>query len=310
MALTFIKSAVAAACATLAALAPLGPFAQSPGDADVLAAKEAAQRGQWKVLDSYRARLAGHVLEPYPTYWLLAGNIERSDPREVQAFLARYPDSPLAESLRREWLKALGASSSWELFRAEYPRVVGDDIEIACYSFQERLARAKPDEAAERLAGMAPRLSNDAVAHSWGQVAWQAALTHHPRALEWYALAGNAPLTDTQVMWRARAALRVADWKKVLASIQALSAEEAREPNWRYWRARALKNLGAPEAADALLKGLAGQPSFYGLIAAEDLGISTAPDWNGWRPPQADLDRVRAFEGIQRALTLYRLDLG
>src|SRR5260221_6109753 len=121
MALTLIKSAASAACVGIAALASLAACAQGTGDSDVLAAKEAAQRGQWKVLDSYRARLAGHVLEPYPTYWLLAGNIERSDPREVQAFLARYPDSPLAESLRREWLKALGASSSWQLFRAEDP---------------------------------------------------------------------------------------------------------------------------------------------------------------------------------------------
>ena len=418
MALTFIKSAAAAACAGLVAL---GAGAQNPGDSDVLAAKEAAQRGQWKVLDTYRARLAGHVLEAYPAYWLLAGNVERSDPREVQAFLARYPDTPLAESLRREWLKALGASGSWELFRAEYPRVVGEDAEIACYSFQERLARgdaeaasearalfvsareagtacepvfaaaaaaksvseaevwdrirkllaagslkeakrtnallpmrtsliektldriatdpggflarerfgqhpvrssqetlvfaverlarAKPDEAAERLAAMAPRLSSDAQAHAWGQVAWQAALAHHPRALEWYALAGNAALTDTQSAWKARAALRLGAWKEVLASIQSLSAEEAREPNWRYWRARALKNLGAPEAADALLKGLAGQHGFYGLIAADELGVTTTPEWNGWRPAAADLDRVGAQEGIKRALALYRLGL-
>ena len=420
MALTFIKSA-AAACAALMALAPVLARAQNPGDTDVLAAKEAAQRGQWKVLETYRARLAGHILEPYPAYWLLAGNVERSDPREVQAFLARYPDSPLSESLRREWLRALGASRSWELFRGEYPRVVGDDVEIACYSFQERLARgdaeatgearalfmsareagaacepvfaaalaansigeaevwdrirrflaagnlreakranallpmrvslvektldrintdagaflarekfgphltrasqetlifaierlarARPEEAAERLAAMAPRFAGSAQQHAWGQVAWQAALAHHPRALEWYTLAGATPLTDTQVAWKARAALRVGDWKEVLASIQALSAEEAREPNWRYWRSRALRNLGAPEAADALLKGLAGQQSFYGLIAADDLGVATVPDWNGWRPLPADLDRVRTLVGIQRALSLYRLGL-
>ncbi len=418
MALTFIKSAMLAACAALAALAAC---AQNAGDSDVLAAREAAQRGQWKVVDAYRARLAGHILEPYPAYWLLAGSVERSDPREVQAFLARYPDSPLAESLRREWLRALGAAGSWEFFRAEYPRVLADDVEIACYSFQERLAhgdaeaagearalfvsaretgaacdpvfaaalaaksigeaevwdrirkllaagnlreakranallpmraslvektldriaadpggflarekfgrnpsrasqetlvfaierlaRAKPDEAAERLAAMAPRLSGDALAHAWGQVAWQAALAHHPRALEWYALAGADALTDSQIAWRARAALRARDWKEVLASIQALSAEEAREPNWRYWRSRALRNLGAPEAADAILKELAPRLSFYGLLAADDLGVATAPEWNGWHPGEGDLERVRALEGIQRALALYRLGL-
>jgi soluble lytic murein transglycosylase len=402
-------------------LAPALARADTPGDTDVLAARDAAVRGQWKVLETYRAKLAGHILEAYPAYWLLAGNVERSDPREVQAFLARYTDSPLSEGLRREWLKALGAAGSWELFRAEYPRMIGDDVEVACYSFQERLARgdteaiaearalfvsaretsavcdpvfaaavgaraiseadvwdrvrrllsagnlkeakragvllpyrvsivdktldsvardagrfltheklgkapnrasqetllfaierlahSKPEEAGERLAAIAPRLSAEAAAYAWGQVAWQAALAHHPRALEWYALARNAPLTDPQIAWKARAALRAGDWKEVLASIQMLSATEAREPNWRYWRARALRGLGAPEAADALLKGLAGQQGFYGLIAAEELGVATAPDWNGWRASAADLERVRGIDAIQRSLALYRLGL-
>ncbi len=421
MALTCIKRMKAAACAGLLALAPALACAQSGTDSDVLAARDAAQRGQWKALESYRARLAGHILEAYPSYWLLAGNVERSDPREVQAFLERYRDSPLTESLRREWLKALGAARSWELFRAEYPRVLGDDVEVACYSFQERLergdaeaiaeahalfvsaretsaacdpafaaalaahaiseaeawdrvrrllsagnvkeakragtllpyrlsiadktldrvaadaarflaqerlgrnpsrasqetllfaierlARNKPDEAAERLVAIAPRLSPDTAAYAWAQVAWQAALVHHPRALEWYALAGKTVLTDSQIAWQARAALRVADWKQVLASIQSLSPEVAREPNWRYWRARALRNLGAAEPADALLRGLAGQQNFYGLIAAEELGIAIAPDWNGWQASEADLDRVRGLAGIQRSLALYRLGL-
>jgi soluble lytic murein transglycosylase len=419
MALTFIKRL--AATAVVAALAaPCALRAQS-SDADFLAAKEAAQRGQWKALEIYRARLAGHVLEAYPAYWLLSGTVERADPKEAQAFLARYPGSPLAESLRRELLKALGAAQSWELFRAEYPRMAGDDVEVTCYSFQERLARgdaevaaeahalfvsgrdsaapcdtvfaalaaagriteaqtwtrfrvlaasgnlreakrltallparraphdkaidriardparflahekvrqldragqelvvfaiarlarAKPEEAAERLAAWTPRLPADAVAFSWGQVAWQGALAHHPSALEWYARAGDAKLDDSQVAWRARAALRAGDWKQVLDAIQALSAQEAREPTWRYWRARALRALGDAPGADALLRALAPERHFYGLLAAEEIGTAKAPDWSGgWRPAAADLERVRAFDGIQRALELYRLGL-
>ena len=420
MALTCIKTTIAAMCGAALTLGAAVANGQSAGDADLLAAREAALRGQWKVVDAYRARLSGHVLEAYPTYWLLAGSVDRSDPREVEAFLARYSDSPLAESLRREWLKALGASGSWDLFRAEYPRFLTDDVDITCYSFRERLARAdpelapevralflsgretavacdpvftafvasqsitaadvwerirklaaagnakearranallpererfndkvfacasadpakylaqekstrpsratqelvllaitrlarsKPDEAAERLSSFAARLGPATTAWAWGQLAWQAALVHHPRALEWYAAAGDTPLTDAQVAWRARAALRAGDWKEVLAAIQALSPEEAREPTWRYWRARALRSLGAADAANALLQGLAAQQNFYGLLAAEELGISRPPDWNGWRPAQADLDRVRAIAGIQRALELYRLDL-
>jgi soluble lytic murein transglycosylase len=134
-------------------------------------------------------------------------------------------------------------------------------------------------------------------------------MNHHPRALEWYGNAGPSPLTDTQIAWRARAALRAGDWKEVLASIQSLSPEEQREPTWRYWRARALRILGSGESADQLLRGIANQQTFYGLLAAEELGIAAPPEWNGFRPLATDLDRVRAIEGIQRALVLYRVGL-
>jgi soluble lytic murein transglycosylase len=407
-------------CAAIISACPLPSFAQGT-DADVLAAREAAQRGQWKVVESYRTRLAGHVLEAYPWYWMLAGSVDRIDPREVRAFLDRYPATPLAESLRREWLRALGASASWDEFRVEYPKVVGDDVEITCYSFQERLARSdaevmsearalflsgresasacdtvfmallaagrisetetwerirallaegnvkearraiallpsktaihdkqleraardpaaflareklgktvpksqqellvfaverlarsKPEEAAERLTALTPRLEPQAVRHAWGQVAWQGALNHHPGALQWYSQVGTTALTDTQIAWRARAALRAADWKEVLVSIQALSPEQQREPTWRYWRAKALKQLGEAPAAELLLRGIAGQQTFYGILAAEELGIAAPPQWNGFRPQATDLDRVRAIQGIQRALALYRIGL-
>ena len=420
MALTCIKMTVASLCAAIGVASPPALRAQ-PSDTDVLAAKGAAQRGQWKVVESYRARLAGHILEAYPAYWLLAGGIEKSDPREVRAFLDRYPASPLAESLRREWLRTLGASAAWDLFRAEYPRVVGDDVEITCYSFQERLARAdpevmaearalfvsgretaaacepvfaalaaagrvteadtwdrvramlaegnvrearranallaskialnekqlervgkdpagflakeklgrtvprgqqellvfaverlarnKPEEAAERLTILTPRLEPQALRHAWGQVAWQGALNHHARALEWYSQVGTTALNDTQIAWRARAALRAGNWKEVLGSIQALSAEQQREPTWRYWRARALRVLGSGETAEPLLRAIANQQTFYGILAAEELGIAAAPDWSGFRLQPTDLDRVRAIEGIQRALALYKLGL-
>src|SRR5258708_10380776 len=151
MALTCIKRVAAALCAAIAASLPAASFAQ-PADADLVAAKEAAQRGQWKAVESYRARLAGHLLEAYPWYWILSGNVERSDPRDVRAFLERYPSSPLSEGLRREWLRALGAAGAWDVCRAEYRRVVGDDVEITCYSFQERLARSDPELIAEARA--------------------------------------------------------------------------------------------------------------------------------------------------------------
>jgi len=420
MALTCIKTTRWILCAGLAALAIGAARAQPASDADVLAARDAAQRGNWRALDALRPRFAGHPLEAYPTYWLLAGSVDRADPAEVRAFLDRYPKGPLAEGLRREWLRALGAAGAWEAFRAEYPRVVGEDVEITCYSLQERLARgdgevaaearqlfllgreapgacdpvfaaatasgkiteadawerlrrlltaglvkdakrtnvllpasgrihdrsldraasdprrflkrekpaaqsraareltlfaigrlarAKPEEAAEEIGAIADRLGPEAASFAWSQVAYLGAQNHHPLALEWYAAAGATPLTDAQIAWKARAALRAGDWKVVLAAIQSLSPGEARDAAWRYWRSRALRALGSAEAADGLLKGLAREPGFYGLLAADELGALPTPDWSGWQPQLAELDAVRANEGIQRALVLYRVGL-
>ena len=42
---------------------------------------------------------------------------------------------------------------------------------------------------------------------------------------------GDAALTEPQQAWRVRAALRAQDWKTVLAAIQALPPEDARDPS-------------------------------------------------------------------------------
>jgi soluble lytic murein transglycosylase len=419
MALICIKTMGGAMCAALAFAIPQA-WAEAR-DTDILAAKEAATRGQWRALEGYKARLAGTLLEAYPAYWLLSGNLERSDARDIQAFLDRYPDTPLAESLRREWVRSLGSNGSWDLFRAEYPKVTGEDVEITCYSFQERIARGdpeampearglfvsgretpaacepvfakavsdkvitdaqiwdrirmllssgsikdakrsnslltrraaiversldaansdpqrflthenlgsrptrdgqellvfaverlarnKPEDAAASLEKAATRLPIDAVKFAWGQVAYWGALNHSPRALDWYAQSDPAILTDGQLSWQVRAAIRAGAWKQTLSSIQQLSPQESRETTWRYWRARALRGLGETDAANAMLKTVAGQPTFYGLLAAEDIGMVVTPHWESWKPEQADLDRVGAIPGIQRALELYRVGL-
>ena len=64
LALTCIKTVRAAACA--ATLGLLSAAHAEPGDTELLAAKEAAQRGNVKALEALRAKLAGNLLEAYP----------------------------------------------------------------------------------------------------------------------------------------------------------------------------------------------------------------------------------------------------
>jgi soluble lytic murein transglycosylase len=415
MALTCIKTVRRLLAFALCAATLFAAGARADALDALASAREAAQRGNFRPLEAWRAANAGHPLEAYATFWMISGSVDRADPAEIRSFLAKHGDTPLADLVRREWLKALGAAGNWEAFRAEHPKVVADDPEIACLSFQERLGRAdaevaaearvaflaaretpaacepafaalvargaiseadtwtrmrkllaanhlrearrtdqwlpqrqrlneklleraaadpagflarqksgvltrsvrelavyaisrlartRPDEAAERVA----RLGDGAdERYAWAQIAWQAAMGHHPRALEWYARVGEAELTADQVAWKARAAMRAGNWKEVFAAIRRLPPEVAREPSWRYWRARALRSLGEAEASAALLRGLAGERNFYGILAAEEAGAVWLPDWSGWKPQQSDLDRVMAVPALRRALALYRI---
>ncbi len=70
----------------------------------------------------------------------------------MRGYLDRYPDTPLAEKLRVDWLKALAKKSDWNRFALDYPPPSGEDLELTCYGIQYRrqrdgdsvLADAKP----------------------------------------------------------------------------------------------------------------------------------------------------------------------
>ena len=73
---------------------------------------------------------------------------------------------------------------------------------------------------------------------------------------------------DQQMLeWRLRASLASADWNSALTSIAAMGADEQIRGRWRYWRARALAELGRPEAG-WVYATLATEPHFYGFLAA------------------------------------------
>ncbi len=416
MALTLFKNRVLAL--VLAACAATGAVAAS--DADIVAAREAAQRGNLKALGEARARAAGHPLEAYPAYWLLAATLDKASPDDVRAFLARYADTPLADALRREWLRKLGAAGDWDLFRAQYPALGLDDAEVACYALQARLAqgdaaalsearglwlaarespeactppfeaaaregligspeawervhrlldaglvkearkanaflpagerlderslehartdparylareksrspsratrelllyavarlgRSRPEDAARQLEAHAAALGPEATRRGWARLAHAAAIDHHPGALAWYREAGDGPFTDAELEWKARAGLRAGDWTAVREAVNLMPPELAREPAWRYWLARSLEQADERPAAEAILRPLASERHFYGLLAAEELGRARAPDWREQPVAESDVERVRAIPAVSRALALYALDM-
>lgn len=128
------------------------PLRAASGDAAVLDAQQAfAARKLANLERAARDVPADHVLSPYVEYWRLMLSGGADDARTAD-FLARYPGSHLAESLRADWLKSLGARGAWPLYLAEYPRLVRPDVAHQCYAYRAEWAQSNRSHQREALA--------------------------------------------------------------------------------------------------------------------------------------------------------------
>jgi len=170
-----------------------------------------------------------------------------------------------------------------------------------------RLARTSPSQAAAHWVKLAPQFSEDERSYVWGMIGYFGALRHDPAALDWFSHAEG--MSDQQLAWKVRAALRARRWDEVLSTIESMTQKEAEDPAWRYWKARALKAGGREAEAVTLLKPLSADYSFYGQLALEDLGGAVSAPATAYKPTEADIRNIAGRPGIQRALALFRLDV-
>jgi len=173
-----------------------------------------------------------------------------------------------------------------------------------------RYAREDAEATAELLLGhLGERLPEREARYLWGRVALEGARQHHPDALAWYERAGDTPLDDEQLAWKARAALRVGEWLSVRAAIDRMSPEERYIPTWTYWYGRALAAAGDDASARAYFLRIAAAPEFYGLLANEELGQANVAPGGSYSPSEEELDAAKRDPGLARALELIRLGL-
>jgi soluble lytic murein transglycosylase len=401
-------------------LAALSPSARAQDDA-VLGAYAAFRAGDPDKLARHASALQGHTLEPWTDYWRLRLRIEDAKPDDVQRFLARHAGTYLADLLRSDWLRELGRRGEWLAFERALGPLAQDDLEIRCYGWSARLARAdgeaavearaawleprelpdgcvaltekllkigalgeasiwervrlllahgqvsaarrtlgylpakeQPDERLLTQAAVAPqklvaqppknleargtrevllfavsRLArNDARAAAaalegalgeklpaedravlWARIAAWAAQDHLPEALDWFARAGNAPLTDEQLAWKARAALRAGQWQSVREAVEPMSMLARQDPAWTYWYGRALAAQGDAERAQAYYQRIAGRPYYYGILATEELGARASVPLPFHAATEQEVDAARRHPELARALELFRLGL-
>ena len=179
-----------------------------------------------------------------------------------------------------------------------------------------RLARDNPAEAADYAQTLNLHWTPEQRGLVWGRIGHMAALRLMPEANEWYRRGGSqvgvgpdAARIDEVLEWQARAALRAHDWATVKATIERMPSTLRTDATWIYWYGRALKHEGrAAEAQDHFSK-IAQQFTFYGKLAAEELGQPIEIPPQAAAPTAEDLAPLPGNAGFARARKFYELNL-
>lgn len=223
-------------------------------------------------------------------------------------WLAKSLDPALLEQAD-EWVQA---QSRPEQFVDAHGRRADDEAvrEQLAYAI-ERITYRDPERALELWTQLEERHTFESrIRHAIRRhIALWTARDNLPGA---YELLTSLPLEaqDEEVMrWRARASLRAERWTDLLNDIATMTAAERDSEQWQYWRGIALARSGRGTAAKAVLEPLAEERSYYGFLAADELGVPYAFDHDALRADEAMIESLSRRQDLQRARELFLVGL-
>ena len=344
-------------------------------------------------IPSRRADSESKVLSDYSQYQSAIDAAKRGDDAWVQQFLSQASDSAMAENVRNEWLKTLGARGQWDLFRQEFSKLnaAGVAQEVQCYADlssgnysqaaelvrvtgklpagctrlvesaaasgrlntndawrrvrgllsnsqttdARNLAAAlgspfeggtqgateysllsvigkdarKSASAAATLSDMESGLSREQRSFAWGVLGhYHAQSQNMPTALSYYGrVSDRKQLTDEQLEWYARAALRLQRWDELASVIQHMPEKLQKDPTWQYWLGRSFAAQGkSSQAKEMYEKAAASGRNFYAVMAGEELGRRINTRNNVSDADARDVRRMSEDGAIKRALVLFK----
>ena len=344
-------------------------------------------------IPSRRADSESKVLSDYSQYQSAIDAAKRGDDAWVQQFLSQASDSAMAENVRNEWLKTLGARGQWDLFRQEFSKLnaAGVAQEVQCYADlssgnyskaaelvrvtgklpagctrlvesaaasgrlntndawrrvrgllsnsqttdARNLAAAlgspfeggaqgateysllsvigkdarKSASAAATLSDMESGLSREQRSFAWGVLGhYHAQSQNMPTALSYYGrVSDRKQLTDEQLEWYARAALRLQRWDELASVIQHMPEKLQKDPTWQYWLGRSFAAQGkSGQAKEMYEKAAASGRNFYAVMAGEELGRRINTRNNVSDADAKDVLRMSEDGAIKRALVLFK----
>ena len=344
-------------------------------------------------IPSRRADSESKILSDYSQYQSAIDAAKRGDDAWVQQFLSQASDSAMAENVRNEWLKTLGARGQWDLFRQEFSKLnaAGVAQEVQCYADlnsgnyskatelvrvtsklpagctrlvesaaasgrlntndawrrvrsllsnsqttdARNLAAAlgspfeggaqgateysllsvigkdarKSASAAATLSDMESGLSREQRSFAWGVLGhYHAQSQNMPTALSYYGrVSDRKQLTDEQLEWYARAALRLQRWDELASVIQHMPEKLQKDPTWQYWLGRSFAAQGKnSQAKEMYEKAAASGRNFYAVLAGEELGRRINTRNNVSDADARDVRRMSEDGAIKRALVLFK----
>lgn len=379
LSLSLITAAVLSACATQ--------------NTPTASKNESVVQPKSTSIPSRRADSESKVLSDYSQYQSAIDAAKRGDDAWVQQFLSQASDSAMAENVRNEWLKTLGARGQWDLFRQEFSKLnaAGVAQEVQCYADlssgndskaaelvrvtgklpagctrlvesaaasgrlntndawrrvrgllsnsqttdARNLAAAlgspfeggaqgateysllsvigkdarKSASAAATLSDMEPGLSREQRSFAWGVLGhYHAQSQNMPTALSYYGrVSDRKQLTDEQLEWYARAALRLQRWDELASVIQHMPEKLQKDPTWQYWLGRSFAVQGkSSQAKEMYEKAAASGRNFYAVLAGEELGRRINTRNNVSDADARDVRRMSEDGAIKRALVLFK----
>jgi len=243
--------------------------------------------------DDYRARyaLAIEVREFTRARWL-ARSLDQSLVDQAGLWLQ-------AQANPERFIKKHGTQASDEFTRQRLAYAV------------ERITFADPEKALELWRGLenthpfSAELRHSTLRH----IALWTARDNLPGA---YELLTSLPLPeqDEEVMrWRARTSLRLEQWTDLLNDVAMMTADERDSEQWQYWRAVALQRSGNAVAANNIWQTLSQERSYYGFLAADELGITYSFQHDTLDADTAIIDAMAEREDLVRARELFWVGL-
>ena len=222
-------------------------------------------------------------------------------------YLARSLDEKYLDEANR-WLSA--RDTAQEFLQAAEPRDDPTYRKQLIYAI-ERLTYADAGHASEYWQSLRSRYGFSALQDAGisRHIALWLARQHRPEAYRALLDLPHASVDVEVGRWLARSALRQRAWPELVSAIVDMPDDERQTSEWQYWLAVARKEMGQEEEALASFMQLAGERSYYGFLAADEVGNDYSWAHAAIIEDDAILARLAENPALIRARELYYVGL-